>query len=696
MSFDNFGSKIYVAGHNGLVGRAIVRKLRSLGYFNIIYRSSSQLDLRNQLSVEQFFHDERPEFVFLAAAKVGGIKANVDFTAEAIYDNLMIQCNIIHSSYKFGVKKLLFLGSSCIYPKECPQPIKESYLMTGPLEKTNDSYAVAKIAGIQMCQAYNRQYKTNFISCMPTNLYGPYDNFDLETSHVLPALIAKFVAAKKNNASSVTLWGDGTPLREFLHVDDMADACIFLMKNYNKSEIVNIGTGKDISIKQVAEIIGQVVGFQGSLEFDTSKPNGTMKKQLNTSFMTSLGWSPKISLQQGIQSTVEWFLNNGGLELTKSKSRSKKRKVALIFGVTGQDGSYLAELLIDNGYEVHGVKRRSSSLNTQRVDHLYQDPHNPSIRFKLHYGDLSDGPAILKLIGLVQPDEIYNLAAQSHVKVSFGLPTYTGDVVALGATRILDAIRSLGLERKTRYYQASSSEMFGKVKEIPQKETTPFHPRSPYAVAKVYAYWVTVNYRESYGLYACNGILFNHESPRRGETFVSRKITRSVAAIKLGLQDVLYIGNLESKRDWGYARDYVEAMWLMLQQEKPADFVISTGRTVTVRKFLEDAFSHIGIKIEWRGRGLSETGHDSATGKLLVKVDPRYFRPAEVDLLIGDCTKAKTELGWKPKVNLEQLIKMMVDSDLEQLSRDPTPIIGAQVIQSSSSSSSNSGTKYPP
>jgi GDPmannose 4,6-dehydratase len=339
-------------------------------------------------------------------------------------------------------------------------------------------------------------------------------------------------------------------------------------------------------------------------------------------------------------------------------------KTALITGVTGQDGAYLSELLLKKGYEVHGIKRRASNFNTQRIDHLYQDPHTKDKKFILHYGDLTDTSNIIRIIQQVQPEEIYNLGAQSHVQVSFEMPEYTADDDGIGTLRLLEAIRILGLEKRVRFYQASTSELFGKVREIPQKETTPFHPRSPYACAKLYAYWITINYRESYGLYACNGILFNHESPMRGETFVTRKVTRAAARIKLGLQEKLYMGNLDSKRDWGYAGDYVELMWLMLQQEEPDDYVIATGITTSVRDFVSLAFKEAGISLAWEDCGINEKGIDNSTGKTLIEIDSRYFRPAEVDLLIGDPSRAKTKLGWKPKVSLPELIKMMVKNDI--------------------------------
>jgi GDPmannose 4,6-dehydratase len=340
------------------------------------------------------------------------------------------------------------------------------------------------------------------------------------------------------------------------------------------------------------------------------------------------------------------------------------RQVALITGITGQDGAYLAELLLDKGYEVHGVKRRSSSFNTERVDHLYQDPHEEELRFHLHYGDMTDATNIIRLVQQVQPTEIYNLAAQSHVMVSFETPEYTANADALGALRLLEAMRILGLEKSARFYQASTSELYGKVRETPQNEETPFYPRSPYGAAKLYAYWITVNYREAYGMHASNGILFNHEGPTRGETFVTRKITRAVAAIELGLQETLFLGNLDAERDWGHARDYVAGMWKMLQQAEPDDYVLATGAKRSVRAFVELAFARAGRTIAWRGKGLEETGVDGATGQTLVRVDPRYFRPTEVDSLVGDPSKARRKLGWKATTSFEDMVAEMVDSDL--------------------------------
>lgn len=346
------------------------------------------------------------------------------------------------------------------------------------------------------------------------------------------------------------------------------------------------------------------------------------------------------------------------------------KKTALITGVTGQDGAYLAELLLNKGYCVHGVKRRSSSFNSQRVDHLYVDRHEPGVRFKMHYGDMTDSTNLIRIVQETQPDEIYNLAAQSHVQVSFETPEYTANADAIGTLRLLEAIRILKREKETRFYQASTSELYGKVQEIPQKETTPFYPRSPYAAAKLYAYWITVNYREAYGMHASNGILFNHEGPTRGETFVTRKITRAVSAIHLGMQNKLYVGNIDAKRDWGHARDYVEGMWRILQQDTPDDYVLATGETHSVREFIELAFAEVGISIEWKGQGVDEKGIDKKTGNVLVEIDPRYFRPTEVELLIGDPTKARTKLGWSHKIGFGQLVKEMIAADLKTIANE--------------------------
>ena len=353
--------------------------------------------------------------------------------------------------------------------------------------------------------------------------------------------------------------------------------------------------------------------------------------------------------------------------MAEGNGANRGAKIALITGITGQDGAFLAELLLQKGYTVHGIKRRSSSFNTGRVDHLYVDPHQEGARFFMHHGDLTDATNLIRIVQETQPTEIYNLAAQSHVQVSFETPEYTANADALGTLRLLEAIRILGMERRIRFYQASSSELYGRAREVPQRETTPFYPRSPYAAAKLYAYWITVNYREAYGMHASNGILFNHEGPTRGETFVTRKITRAVAAIELGLQDRVYLGNLDAQRDWGHARDYVEGMWMMLQQDEPDDYVLATGEKHSVREFVERAFDHVGRAIAWRGSGVDETGIDAKSGQILVEIDPRYFRPTEVDLLLGDPGKARQKLGWRHKTSFADLVKEMVEGDRSEV-----------------------------
>jgi GDPmannose 4,6-dehydratase len=363
----------------------------------------------------------------------------------------------------------------------------------------------------------------------------------------------------------------------------------------------------------------------------------------------------------------------GGQSVVPYAWKDRKANIALITGITGQDGSYLAELLLSKGYQVHGIIRRASTFNTHRIEHLYENPtsHAEGAKFKLHYGDMTDSSCLVKIIAEVRPTEIYNLAAQSHVKVSFDLSEYTANVDAVGTLRLLDAIRTVGLSSQVRFYQASTSELYGKVQEIPQKETTPFYPRSPYGVAKLYGYWIVLNYREAYNMYACNGILFNHESPRRGETFVTRKITRAVAKIALGQQQTVELGNLDSKRDWGHAKDYVEAMWMMLQQDEPRDYVISTGVAHSVREFVVASFKHIGVEIVWEGSGVEEVGKDKATGIVRVKVNPKYYRPTEVEFLLGDASKAANELGWKPKYNFEMLVTEMMQEDLKLMKANP-------------------------
>ncbi|MFC1758988.1 NAD-dependent epimerase/dehydratase family protein, partial [Planctomycetota bacterium] len=528
MKFAFTDKRIFVTGHRGLVGSAIVRRLASESC-RVITASRDELDLRHPDQVDVFFANEAPDLVIHAAGTVGGIQANATRPADFLYDNTLMHATVLHSAWRHGVEKLLYLGSSCIYPRECPQPISETALLSGPLETTNEAYAIAKISGVLACRAYRRQHGCNFISAMPTNLYGPNDNYDLVDSHAVAALIRRFHEARQSEQETVTVWGTGQATREFLHVDDLADACVFLMHHYDEEEPINVGTGKDIAIAELAEIVRTVVYPDASIDYDASRPDGHPRRRLDVSRIHGLGWQHAIKLKDGIESTYEWFrqelaVSNSILQAqtmppkpmpTVAASMSNDSpKRALITGITGQDGSYLAELLLEKGYHVWGMIRRASLFNTQRIDHIYQDPHEDDVRLRLCYGDLSDASSINTIIEDIQPHEIYNLGAQSHVKVSFEIPEYTGDVTGLGTLRILECVRSLGLD--CRVYQASSSELYGKATEVPQTETTRFYPRSPYAAAKAYAFHVTRNYRESYDMFAVNGILFNHESPRRG------------------------------------------------------------------------------------------------------------------------------------------------------------------------------------
>lgn len=668
-------SKVYVAGHRGMVGSAICRRLSTIGVDQIITATSSELDLRRQELTEAFIEHHSPDIIIISAAKVGGIYANDTYPADFLYDNLMIAANLIHAAYKNNVKRVLFLGSSCIYPKFAEQPIDESSLLSSSLESTNEAYALAKISGLKLCEYYRKQHGCLYHSAMPCNLYGVGDNYHPENSHVIPALIRRFDEAVENNAESVSIWGTGKPLREFLFADDLADACLHLLELENPPSLVNVGAGSDISIHDLAKLVAQTVGFKGQIITDPSKPDGTPKKLINSSLINSLGWRATTPLKAGLKFAYDDYRSN---QKHRNKSQTitpshKRMKIALITGITGQDGSYLAEQLLEKGYEVHGMIRRSSSFNTERIDHLYHDAQlNDEKRFHLHHGDLTDSSNLNRILERVGPDEIYNLGAQSHVKVSFEVPEYTAEVDAMGTLRFLDAIKEVGLGKQARFYQASTSELYGEVQQVPQTETTPFYPRSPYGVAKLYGYWIVVNYRESYGLHASNGILFNHESPRRGETFVTRKITRAAGRIKLGLQPKLYLGNLDAQRDWGYAPEYTEMMWRILQQDEPSDYVCATGEMHTVREFCQHAFDHVDMPLDFVGEGVNEKGICRSTGRTVIEVSPDYFRPAEVEQLLGDSSKAKRILDWTPKVTFKELVKVMAEADLQLARREVT------------------------
>jgi GDPmannose 4,6-dehydratase len=690
--------RILVTGGAGFLGREVCKALQSYSPSAVIVPRSAKHDLRRQEVVERLLRRERPDVVIHLAAVVGGIGANRENPGKYFYDNASMAIHLMEEARLANVSKFVALGTICSYPKFTPVPFKEDDLWNGYPEETNAPYGLAKKMLLVQGQAYRQQYGFNAITLLPVNLYGPGDNFDPASSHVIPALIRKVVSAREIGQKFVDAWGTGQATREFLFVRDAAEGICRAADQYNESEPLNLGSGKEISIRDLLEMICELCSFRGEIRWDATKPDGQPRRCLDTSrAREAIGFDSRTSFREGLLETIAWYEqhreelearfaekshpvgSNGSAKRPISSTTAKPQgstshspsavtssapaathdsatgrpKKALITGITGQDGSYLAELLMEKGYEVHGLVRRSSTFGTSRIDHLYRDPHDPLTRLFLHYGDLTDGQCITNLVLDLEPDEIYNLAAQSHVRVSFDQPNYTAQTVAIGALNTLEAARQLNKRKRVKIYQASSSEMYGDVLETPQKETTPFNPQSPYACAKVYAFHQVVNYRRSYDLFASNGILFNHESPRRGETFVTRKITRAATRIKLGLQDKLYLGNLDAKRDWGYAKDYVEAMWRMLQHREPDDFVVATGRTHTIREFLDLVFSE--LELDW---------HD------YVQVDPRYFRPSEVDLLLGDSSKARELLGWVAATDVKELAHIMVCHDRELAERE--------------------------
>ena len=697
--------RILVTGAHGFLGRNVCRAILDYSPAELITPRQREFDLRKPEVVRTLIAAKRPEVVIHLAAVVGGIGANRENPGKYFYDNAVMAIHLMEESRLAGIEKFVSIATICAYPKHTPVPFREDDLWNGYPEETNAPYGLAKKMMLVQGQAYRQQYGFNAITLLPVNLYGPGDNFDPRSSHVIPALIRKAIEARDHGATHIDVWGTGAASREFLFVRDAAAAIAAAADRYDGADPVNIGSGCEITIRDLVEMICELSGFEGEIRWDHSKPDGQPRRCLDTSRAEqAFGFRASTAFRDGLLETIAWYekqkssqtnpisLKDHCISSSESTTSSHSHapgapatphdddsgprvetqrqhppRRALITGITGQDGSYLAELLLAKGYEVWGVIRRSSSFNTGRIDHIYQDPHDQNVRLRLCYGDLNDASSINRILKMVRPHEIYNLGAQSHVKVSFEIPEYTGDVTGLGAIRILESMRELDVDAK--YYQASSSELYGKVLETPQTENTPFYPRSPYAAAKAYAYYVTRNYRESYGLFAVNGILFNHESPRRGETFVTRKVTRAVARIALGQQDCLFLGNLDAKRDWGFAGDYVEAMWLMMQADEPEDYVIATGETHSVREFCERAFMQIGRQIQWEGQGSNERGID-LQGRVVVRVDPRYFRPAEVDLLLGDPTKARTKLGWSPATSFDELIRMMVEHDKEIAQRE--------------------------
>ncbi len=707
--------RVLVTGGAGFLGRHVCRELLRYEPADILVPRSREHDLRQPAVVRSLLRSYQPQIVVHLAAVVGGIGANRENPGRYFYENAVMAIHLMEEARQVGVEKFVALGTICSYPKFTPVPFQEQDLWNGYPEETNAPYGLAKKMLLVQGQAYRQQYGFRAITLLPVNLYGPGDNFDPRTSHVIPALIRKVVEAKSEGRNEIEVWGTGAASREFLFVRDAALGIALATAQYDSPEPMNLGSGQEISIRALVEMICELSQFRGDIRWDPTKPDGQPRRCLDTSRARDvLGFTATTSLRDGLLETIAWYEQQSDLAqstgrptgnvaedaegskrgdasspsshslppetpsaaLSKvvpipnpsdSKSDAKSGATsdstsdarsesvsemsgrrALITGITGQDGSYLAELLLEKGYEVHGLVRRSSTFSTERIEHLYQDPHCPDARLALHYGDLTDGQSVTNWVLDLEPDEIYNLGAQSHVRVSFDQPVYTLQATAGGALNVLEAARQLNKRKRVKVYQASSSEMFGDALETPQNEKTPFRPQSPYGCAKVYAFHQTVNYRASYELYAVNGILFNHESPRRGETFVTRKITRAATRIKLGLQDKLFLGNLQAQRDWGYAKDFVEGMWRMLQQPEPDDYVLATGETHTVQKFVDLVFALLELN-----------------PSDYISIDPRYFRPAEVNLLLGDATKAREKLGWTPTTTFGQLAQLMVDHDLK-------------------------------
>lgn len=650
-----------------MVGRALQEQVNPhSGEHEWFFLSSQDVDLLCIDATRAAFAKFRPTHVLHLAARVGGLFANMEANMRFFTDNVKINQNVLQCCKEFRVAKVVSCLSTCVFPDNCADVLDETMLHDGLPHGSNMGYSFAK----RMIDVHNR-LNTNpqqiFTSVIPTNIFGQHDNFSLTQGHVIPALIHKCLLAKRSGGPFWVM-GSGTPVRQFVFSRDIAKLLIRVINEYDDPSPIILAPdlGSEMTIGDAARAIARALDYQGDITFDPSQSDGQHKKTASNRKLRKLFANFEFTpFEEAIALTCDWFKTNfdkarGVATQTPTQPPTKKR-VALITGITGQDGSYLAEFLLDKGYEVHGIIRRASSFNTSRIDHIYHQLH-------LHHGDLTDANACFNIISRVRPDELYNLGAQSHVKVSFDMPEYTANADAIGVLRILDAVRAAGLAHRTRVYQASTSELFGKVQEVPQRETTPFYPRSPYAVAKQYAFWTIKNYREAYGMHLSNGILFNHESPRRGETFVTRKVTIGVAKIHLGLCDCLHMGDLNSKRDWGHAKEYVQMMWLMLQQSEPDDYVAATGKSYSIRHFIEIAFRAIDVEIRWRGKGVDEVGYDSRNpGRVLVRVNPRYFRPSEVEHLIGDPSKAERVLGWKAKTGIEDLCKEMVEADIAVL-----------------------------
>lgn len=631
-----------------MVGRNVLEHPKAKEH-QIFAPGRREMDLLDFKQVADVISSIKPDLIIHTAGLVGGIQANNSAMFDFMMDNITMGLNVVRAAKQLQVPKLINLGSTCMYPREAAQPMKEEYLFTGPLEPTNEGYAIAKNAVQRACEYASREKKVSYKTYIPCNLFGRWDHYDPEKSHLLPAIIRKIHLAKQEleikPSTIVEIWGTGNPRREFMDAADLADFIFFSLDKFEEvPDVLNVSTGYDLSINEIYEkVVDVMVGenkTKVNFSHNTSKPDGMFQKLSDVSKQTNLGWKPKIAFEESVRRAYDFYLQTETHSSNMTTNKNIPKKVAFITGVAGQDGSYLAEFLLGKGYVVVGMMRR----NSQKLHEWFQ-PIMEHQNFIPVYGNMQDASSLWKILEQYKPDEIYNLAAQSHVRVSFDCPEETFDVVAMGTMRLLNAARLLCPNAKI--YQAGSSEQFGFNPVHPQNETTAFMPASPYACAKVAAHNICVNYREAYKMFIAVGILHNHESPRRGENFVTRKITKAVARIKLGLQERLLLGNLEAKRDWGYAKEYVEFMWKMLQHTEPQDFVIATGESHSVQDFVEAVFEEAGL--DW---------------KKYVEFDPEQLRPHEVRHLEGDASKAEKVLNWKPNVKFKELAKIMYNHDL--------------------------------
>lgn len=641
--------KIFLTGGTGMVGRNVLEHPKASQH-QIYAPTRQQVDLLNYEQVNSAIKEYAPDLIIHTAGLVGGIQANKDALFDFMDKNMVIGLNVVRAARTNQVSRLINLGSTCMYPKDAPQPMTEDSLFTGPLEPTNEGYAIAKTAIQRACQYINQENKNNnYKTYIPCNLFGRHDHFDPETSHLLPAIIRKVHLAKeeikKTGKATIEIWGSGDPRREVMDAADLADFIFFSLNIYDKvPDVLNVSPGEDMSIQWLYYTIASYLLEEKDKNKITwknlrDKPDGMFRKLSCVKKMLSCGWQPPTSFEDSIVKAYKYFLDS--MEEQKKENKVTNQRCAFITGVNGQDGSYLAEFLLAKNYKVVGMVRRNSQVQHKWMDNIIKHPD-----FHLEYGNMQDSNSLWNIISKHKPDEIYNLAAQSHVRISFDCPEETFDVVAMGTLRLLNAAKAL--VPSARIYQAGSSEQFGFNPENPQNEKTVFMPASPYGCAKVAAHNICINYRHAYNMFISVGILHNHESPRRGENFVTRKITKAAARIKLGLQDKLELGNLDAKRDWGSSKEYVEVMWKMLQHNEPDDFVVATGESHSVKEFLNEVFAQAGLDVEKH-----------------VVLNPVLMRPHEVNFLWGDSTKAEKVLGWKPATKFSDLAKWMYEEDLK-------------------------------